>query len=199
MSLPALAAALDARLIPCSGKHEIIFRRWATLAVGESFILLNDHRPAPLQNQFEQLVPGCFEWFEIEPPPGAFAVRITRIRSDPAGFDPGIVNGCGLKPAGTSGSDDSILVQLQFDYRGESPALARQRLLRVASRLPDATGLLADLSTPDPELDRSLTALALTFQGHALPGATPAWRYTICRPRNAESVHQPQLNPPDSW
>jgi uncharacterized protein (DUF2249 family) len=172
------SAVLDARPIPCSGKHELIFRRWAALAVGESFVLLNDHRPEPLRRQFEQLVPDCFEWCEIEPPVGAFAVCLTRLRPDPAGLDLRRVSGCGLRPTPADG-DNPILVQLQFDYRGLTPDSARATLLRFAADLPAGTELLAVLPQPDPELDHGLTALNRAFRGEALPAASPGWRYSI--------------------
>lgn len=173
---------LDARLTPCSRKHEQIFHRWAALPVGGSFVLLNDHRPEPLRRQFEQLVPDCFEWREIEPPPNAFAVRLTRLRPDPADFDPRRVSGCGLRPAPAPAGDNPILVQLQFDYRGLSPELARATLLRFATDLPEGTELLAVLPQPDPELDHGLSALNRAFRGEALPAASPGWRYSIRHP-----------------
>ncbi|MDQ5979827.1 MAG: hypothetical protein QG602_2802 [Verrucomicrobiota bacterium] len=177
----ATPAVLDARLIPCSGKHELIFRRWAALQVGENFVLLNDHRPEPLRRQFEQLVPDCYEWREIEPPAGAFAVRLTRLQPDPAGLDLRRVSGCGLRPAPAEG-DNPILVQLQFDYRDLAPEMARATLLRFATDLPEGTELLAVLRQPDPELDHGLTALNRAFRGEALPAASPGWRYSIRHP-----------------
>lgn len=182
MSAPSPPTTFDARLIPCSLKHAMIFRRWASLRIGESFVLLNDHRPEPLRRQFEQFMPDCFEWSEIEPPPDAFAVRLTRLRPDPAGFDPGLVNGCGLTPSNDADDDASILVQLQFDYRDQPSDEARERLLRVAARLPEEAALLADFAMPDPELDRRLTVLKLAFRGEARPKTSPGWRYTIRHP-----------------
>ena len=43
---------MDVRPIPCSIKHKLIIRTWLELAVGEHFILLNDHDPVPLYYQF---------------------------------------------------------------------------------------------------------------------------------------------------
>src|SRR5262245_55198517 len=116
---------LDARPLPCAGKHSAIFRRWAELPVGESFVLLNDHRPEPLRRQFEQYVPGCCEWREIAPPAGAFAVRLTRLRPDPRGFDPAHVTGCTLSAALIDPAEQGILVRLQLDYRELPPPLVR--------------------------------------------------------------------------
>gem|GEM_PF-1419073 len=181
---------LDARLIPCSGKHALIFRQWAQLAVGESFVLLNDHRPDPLRRQFEQVVPGCFEWTEIPPLPGAFAVRLTRLQTDPTGFDSNLVSGCGPVSERSSGDtgissvapDEEIFVRLHFDFRSCSPEEARERILRMAQGLAEGTELLADLPSPDPDLDRALSVLGRTFRGAALQDFSPGWRYAVRHP-----------------
>lgn len=177
--MPVGPEVLDVRALPCAGKHPLIFRRWAELAVGESFVLLNDHQPEPLRRQFERLVPGCCAWREIEPPPGAFAVRLTRLRPDPAGFAPAQVGGCGLSAAA---SDEGVLVRLQLDFRALPPAVARARLRRLAAGLADGTELQADLVSPDPELDAVLTALGRAFRGAALPPGESGWRYVIRHP-----------------
>jgi len=177
---------LDARLIPCSGKHELIFRRWSTLAVGESFTLLNDHRPEPLRQQFAQHVPGCFDWRETESPSGGFAVTLTRLRPDPVNFDPTVVNGCGGSSAISQNTDRSILVQLHFDHRNLPKSEARERVLRVTARLPEGAELLVDLAGPDPGLDHRLTAMNRKFHGEALPSADTGWRYAI---RHRDSDH----------
>ena len=43
---------MDVRPIPCSVKHGLIIRNWLELAVGDHFILLNDHDPVPLSHPF---------------------------------------------------------------------------------------------------------------------------------------------------
>lgn len=183
-SLPP--AVLDARLVPCSGKHAFIFRRWAELATGESFVLLNDHRPEPLRWQFEHLVTGCFEWVEVPPPLGAFAVRLTRLRPDPVGFDASLVTGCGplsaLSGSTTVVAEDDIFVRLHFDLRESAVDEARDRVLRLARGLAEGTELLADLASPDPGLDQALTVLGRTFLGASLQGSSPGWRYAVRHP-----------------
>lgn len=157
----------------------MIFRRWSTLAVGESFILLNDHRPEPLRQQFAQHVPGCFDWRETESPSGGFAVTLTRLQPDPVDFDPKVLNGCGGSSAIGQNTDRSILVKLHFNYRNLPMSEARERVLRVAARLPEGTELLVDLAGPDPGLDHRLTAMNRTFHGEAPPSADTGWRYAI--------------------
>ncbi len=173
-----LSDVLDARALPCAGKHPLIFQRWAKLRVGESFVLLNDHRPEPLRRQFEQLVPNCCDWREIEPPRGGFAVRLTRLRVDPIGFDPAQAGGCG--PLSPAAGDEDLLLSLQLDYRELPVHEARERVRLLAHGLPEGAALQADLPAPDPELDAALTALGLTFQSTALEPA--GWRCTIRHP-----------------
>lgn len=173
---------LDVRALPCSGKHPLIFQRWAQLPVGGSLVLLNDHRPAPLQQQFERLVPGCFEWDEIPAPSGAFAVRLTRLRPDPAGFDPAHPGGCGGPPRETERTDRDLLMRLQLDFRPLPPATARARVLAVARGLADGVVLEVELAAPDPGLDEGLTTLGLTFHGRAAAAGPAGWHYAIRRP-----------------
>lgn len=68
---------LDARAIPPRVRHEEIFAMFARLAVGESFILVNDHDPRPLSYEFAERYPGRFRWVDVERP--LWSVRITRI------------------------------------------------------------------------------------------------------------------------
>ncbi|WP_415907953.1 DUF2249 domain-containing protein [Oleiharenicola sp. Vm1] len=176
------ADVLDVRPLPCARKHTLIFRRWSAVPPGGSLLLVNDHRPEPLRRQFEQLVPGCFAWAEVPPPPRAFAVRLTRLRADPPGFDPDKILGCGLAPDGVTADEDAVLVRVRLDYRELPAAEARARSERLARGLDEAAELAIDLPRPDPELDRALTALGLTFRGAALPPDSPGWRYLIRHP-----------------
>ena len=79
----------DVRDIPCRVKHGQIFDRWAGLAVGEFFVLINDHDPVPLFYQFDALFPGAFTWEYLMRGPDEFQVRITRlVRTEtPAGSE----------------------------------------------------------------------------------------------------------------
>lgn len=178
---PAAGDVLDVRALPCADKHPLIFRRWARLGIGESFLLVNDHRPEPLRHQFERLVPGCCDWCEIPPPPGAFAVRLTRLRADPPGFHPQQAAGCGGPAGPEAAAPGDILLRIQLDYRALPAPAVRELLRHLAPGLADAVTLEVDVGAPDPDLDEVLTALGLTFGGAALPGEA-GWRYAIRRP-----------------
>ena len=71
---------MDVRPIPCSVKHGLIIRTWLELAVGEHFILLNDHDPVPLYYQFAAQWPGAFTWDHLVKGPDEYRVKITKLR-----------------------------------------------------------------------------------------------------------------------
>ena len=82
---------MDVRPIPCSVKHGLIIRTWLELAVGDHFILLNDHDPVPLHYQFSAEWPGAFTWEHLMKGPEEFRVKITKLHqvTDTRGFTPG--------------------------------------------------------------------------------------------------------------
>jgi uncharacterized protein (DUF2249 family) len=83
---------MDVRPIPCSIKHGLILKTWRELALGDYFILLNDHDPVPLRYQFEAEFGGRFTWEYVEKGPEDFRVKITKIKEVQS---PGSVSACG--------------------------------------------------------------------------------------------------------
>lgn len=69
---------LDVRVIPPREKHPTIFKTFASLAAGESFVLVNDHDPKPLRYQFEYEHAGAFGWDYLEEGPTVWRVQISR-------------------------------------------------------------------------------------------------------------------------
>ena len=72
---------LDVRVIPPREKHPTIFQTFAELAPGQSFVLVNDHDPAPLRYQFQFEHEGEFGWEYLEEEPVVWRVEISRIGS----------------------------------------------------------------------------------------------------------------------
>jgi uncharacterized protein (DUF2249 family) len=72
---------MDVRTIPCSVKHGLIIQTWLDLAVGDYFILLNDHDPVPLYYQFSAQWPGAFTWEHLAKGPDECRVKITKLKS----------------------------------------------------------------------------------------------------------------------
>jgi uncharacterized protein (DUF2249 family) len=72
---------MDVRPIPCSVKHGLIIKQWLDLAIGEHFILLNDHDPVPLYYQFAAQWPNAFTWEHLVKGPTEFRVKITKLKA----------------------------------------------------------------------------------------------------------------------
>lgn len=79
-SLIGADKVMDVRPIPCSVKHGLIIRTWLELPVGDHFILLNDHDPAPLRYQFAAQWPDTFTWEYLVNIPGEARVKITKLK-----------------------------------------------------------------------------------------------------------------------
>lgn len=70
---------MDLREVPRPQRHPMIFAKFDALAIGESFRLLNDHDPIPLNRQFDSIRPGEASWEYIERGPELFRIQIQRI------------------------------------------------------------------------------------------------------------------------
>lgn len=71
-------AVVDVREIPHGRRHPRIFARFARLAPGESFTLVNNHDPKPLRREFQAAHPGAFTWEYVESGPERWQIRIGR-------------------------------------------------------------------------------------------------------------------------
>ncbi len=67
---------LDVREMPPVRRHPVIFDRFNSLALGDSFILVNDHDPKPLFYQLKAEYPGVLQWDYLEQGPDVWRVRI---------------------------------------------------------------------------------------------------------------------------
>jgi len=70
------AVELDVRGVPKPKRHPLIFDRFADLAAGEAFVLINSHDPKHLRDEFERDHPGRFAWDYLESGPQTWRVRI---------------------------------------------------------------------------------------------------------------------------
>lgn len=77
------ARELDVRQQPTPARHPQIVAAFDGLAVGESLVLVNDHEPRHLREEFDRDLTGSFEWQMLQADPGACRVRITRTASTP--------------------------------------------------------------------------------------------------------------------
>lgn len=63
-------------------RHPLVFTRFARLAPGDSFVLVNGHDPKPLHREFEATRPGGFTREYVESGPERWRIRITRVAAD---------------------------------------------------------------------------------------------------------------------
>ena len=74
---------LDVRAVRKPDKHPQIFEQFSALAVGESFVLINNHDPKHLREEFATDHPGEFSWQYLQRGPERWEMRITRLASTP--------------------------------------------------------------------------------------------------------------------
>src|SRR6516164_9280733 len=74
---------LDVRPLRKPDKHPAIFQAYAAVAVGESLVLVNDHDPRHLHDEFEVEHPGGYVWEYLAKDPEAWRIQITKLASTP--------------------------------------------------------------------------------------------------------------------
>ena len=74
---------LDVRQMRKPDKHPAIFATYQALAVDESFVLVNDHDPKHLHNEFETDHPGSYDWEYLSREPRAWRIQITKRANTP--------------------------------------------------------------------------------------------------------------------
>ena len=70
---------LDVRTLRKPDRHPEIFRAFEALPVGESFVLVNNHDPRHLHEEFEADYPGGYGWEYLARGPDAWRIRIRRL------------------------------------------------------------------------------------------------------------------------
>lgn len=70
---------LDVRPLRKPDKHPAIFRTYDCLAAGESFVLVNNHDPRHLREEFETEHPGSYAWDYLEREPASWRIRISKL------------------------------------------------------------------------------------------------------------------------
>jgi len=122
----------DVRPIPGRVKHAQIFQRWFDLPVGDYFVLLNDHDPAPLRYQFEAEFPGAFSWEYLGIGPDEVRVKISKLRAvcAPVNASPAFM--AKLRPI-----SPTVPERIQeIDARGLEPPEPLIRILDALESLP---------------------------------------------------------------
>lgn len=74
---------LDVRPLRKPDKHPAIFATYAALPAGESFVLVNDHDPKHLREEFDSDLGGSFGWEYLTRDTRNWRIRITKLISTP--------------------------------------------------------------------------------------------------------------------
>ncbi len=72
---------LDVRPLRKPDKHPTIFARYAGLPAGASFVLINDHEPKHLKDEFEANYAGSYQWECLQGEPRDWRIKITKLTS----------------------------------------------------------------------------------------------------------------------
>ena len=72
---------LDVRGMRKPDKHPTIFTTFGDLAVGEAFVLVNDHDPKHLRDEFERDFPGGYDWEYLNTQMRDWRIKITKTAS----------------------------------------------------------------------------------------------------------------------
>ena len=79
---PSTANEVDVRSLIPMQRHRKIFQLVDELAVGVSFVLVNDHDPKPLYYQLQAEYPHQFFWNYLEQGPEVWKVHIGRLQKE---------------------------------------------------------------------------------------------------------------------
>ena len=74
---------LDVRQLRKPDKHPAIFARYQALAVGEAFVLVNNHDPRHLRDEFEADHAGSYGWEYVAKGPAEWRIRISKLTTTP--------------------------------------------------------------------------------------------------------------------
>lgn len=74
---------LDVRPLPKPDKHPAIFAAYDSLPVGGAFVLVNNHDPKHLRNEFDLDHPGSHGWEYVESGPKVWRIRISKLAGTP--------------------------------------------------------------------------------------------------------------------
>jgi uncharacterized protein (DUF2249 family)/quercetin dioxygenase-like cupin family protein len=74
---------VDVRALRKPDKHPAIFQAYASLPAGDSLVLVNDHDPRHLHDEFEIEYPGGYSWEYLAKDPRDWRIRITKLASTP--------------------------------------------------------------------------------------------------------------------
>lgn len=69
---------VDVRDLPVRRRHPVVFEAYQQLMTGQSLIVVNDHEPRGLREEFDREFAGSFSWDVVSSEDAACRVRITK-------------------------------------------------------------------------------------------------------------------------
>jgi uncharacterized protein (DUF2249 family)/hemerythrin superfamily protein len=152
---------LDLRPMPPPMRHGLVFQCFDALAIGESILIVNDHDPMPLLQQFKFARPGESEYEYLERGPESWQVRVRR---KAAGLQASDDEETGSTTA-SSAESDSVSEYLQADHRRLDGILVEAQRLVAAGDYPSAAARFAEFSSGlDRHIDVEEQILFPTFE-----------------------------------
>ncbi len=152
---------LDLRTLPPQMRHGLVFKCFDALGAGESLVIVNDHDPSPLLQQFKLVRPGEAEHEYLEHGLEAWQVRIRRkalaqhaperreSRSDPQG----------------AGDSETVTEYLEADHRRLDAILVEVQPLAGAGQWEGAAARFGEFSSGlDRHIDVEEQILFPTFE-----------------------------------
>lgn len=113
---------IDGRVLPPRRKHPAIFHAWLNLPPGGAILLVNDHDPLPLYDQFGCEFGGSFHWEYLERGPETWRVRITKGDFPHPGFVPEKTpSGAAAATVSEGALDPLVLDTRPIFARGQTP------------------------------------------------------------------------------
>jgi uncharacterized protein (DUF2249 family) len=74
---------LDVRPLRKADKHPTVFAAYNALGHGESVVLVNNHDPIHMREEFETEHPGSYDWDYLERGPREWRIEIRKLTSTP--------------------------------------------------------------------------------------------------------------------
>lgn len=72
---------IDVRTIAPPQRHRLVFDAYTQLSTGESLVVVNDHEPLGLRQEFEREFAGAYGWESLGQVDQEFRVQITKLAS----------------------------------------------------------------------------------------------------------------------
>lgn len=133
---------IDLRTMPPHLRHGVVFQSFDALKQGEALVIVNDHDPMPLLQQFKFVRPGESEHEYLERGPAAWKVRIARKGAARAPSGP--AEG---QPSSSAGEADTVTAYLEADHRRLDAILPDVERLAAAGAYRDAAARFAEFSS----------------------------------------------------